>query len=118
MALTEEFKEGKYLVVRRDGTVPDWPHFVIGGDDPCAAAGLRAYADEAQKRGYETEYVESCRELASMFEQRTGGKADPDKGPHRVDLPVVLAMMRHETDVKALDAAMRQLAARLPPDRA
>jgi hypothetical protein len=30
-AKTEEFSEGKYLVVHRDGTTPDWPHFVIGG---------------------------------------------------------------------------------------
>lgn len=29
-AKTVEFSEGKFLVVRRDGSVPHWPHFVIG----------------------------------------------------------------------------------------
>lgn len=29
-------KEGKYLVQRRDGTVPDWPWFVLGARDPIA----------------------------------------------------------------------------------
>lgn len=28
-AKTKEFSEGKFLVVRRDGTTPEWPHFVI-----------------------------------------------------------------------------------------
>ena len=27
-------KEGKFLVTRRDGTIPKWPHFVLGGRDP------------------------------------------------------------------------------------
>lgn len=98
-AKTKEFSEGKYLVVRRDGTVPKWPHFVIGGDDPCAAAALRAYADEAEQRGFEMDYVESIRDLADDFEARTGGKADPDKGPHRTDLPLAIAMMRGATDL-------------------
>ena len=40
---TEEFKEGKFLVVRRDGSVPHWPHFVLGARDPGAPTALRAY---------------------------------------------------------------------------
>ena len=102
-ALIEELKEGKYLVVRRDGTVPYWPHFVIGGDDPCAAAALRAYAVEAENRGFAADYVDSVLELANQFEARTGGKADPDAGPHRQDLTIVLAMMRHEVDLAQLE---------------
>jgi len=104
-AKTKEFFEGKYLVIRRDGTVPIWPHFVLGGDDPCAPSALRAYADEAVKRGFEADYVASIRELADDFEKRTGGKADPDKGPHRADLPIAIAMMRREVDLADLDTA-------------
>ena len=100
--MTEEYSEGKYLVVRRDGTVPTWPHFVIGGDDPCAPFALRAYADEAERREFDPEYVESLRVLANNFAQRTGGKADPDAGPHRVDNPAVIKLMRGEGDLTGL----------------
>jgi hypothetical protein len=37
-AKTDEFHEGKFLVVRRDGSVPHWPHFVLGARDPVAAS--------------------------------------------------------------------------------
>ena len=40
--------EGKYLVKRRDGTVVEWPSFVLGARDPHAAAALRAYADSVE----------------------------------------------------------------------
>ena len=36
LAKTEEFSEGKFLVVRRDGSIPHWPHFVLGARDPAA----------------------------------------------------------------------------------
>ena len=111
-AKTTEFSEGKYLVVRRDGTVPPWPHFVIGGYDPCARAALKAYADEAEHRGLDPAYVESIRELADDFAElaeaarghaeATGEKgADPDAPPHRKDNPAVLAMMRGEGDLSS-----------------
>lgn len=106
-AKTEEFSEGKYLVVRRDGTVPEWPHFVMGGFDPCVPAGLRAYADEAERRGYDPEYVASIRELAGDFERlsatpRAVAIADPDAPPHRRDNPSVIAMMRGHGDLQSL----------------
>lgn len=41
--------EGKYLVKRRDGTVPEWPSFVLGAKDPMAPAALLAYAREVRK---------------------------------------------------------------------
>jgi hypothetical protein len=117
-AKTEEFSEGKYLVVRRDGTTPDWPHFVIGGDDPCAAAALRAYSNEAHRRGLEADYVHSIDDLASDFERRTGGKADPDKGPHRTDLLLAIAMMRRQTDVAAVSAELDTLRHQLAQSQA
>ena len=30
LAKWKEFSEGKFLVVRRDGSIPWWPHFVLG----------------------------------------------------------------------------------------
>lgn len=98
-AKTKEWPEGKYLVVRRDGTVPRWPHFVLGGDDPSAPAALRAYACDAWSRGLDPEYCRSITELAAEFEVRSGGKPDPDAPPHRTDNPAVLAMMRGEADL-------------------
>jgi len=98
-AKTKEFGEGKYLVVRRDGTIPDWPHFVLGGLDPCVPGALRGYADEAESRNLDPEYVSSIRELADDFEklqaEHKGKEADPDAGPHRKDDPGIIEMMRY-----------------------
>lgn len=110
-AKTEEFSEGKYLVVRRDGTIPKWPHFVIGGDDYAGPAGLHAYAKEARRLGYDPAYCDSILELADDFASRavnaaawaakSGTKgADPDAPPHRKDNPAVIAMMRGEGDLR------------------
>lgn len=88
--------EGKYLVTRRDGTVPEWPNFVIGAKDPAAAVALRAYADEAHRLGYDSTFVGDVRRLADEFEDyRTKhGLGDPDAPPHRKDDPETLAKMR------------------------
>lgn len=67
-AKTDEFSEGKFLVIRRDGTIPQWPHFVLGARDPAAPSTLRAYASEARKLGLDPEYCDSVDELASDFE--------------------------------------------------
>jgi hypothetical protein len=97
--------EGKFLVVRRDGTVPAWPWFVLGARDPAAPAALRAYADEADrltKTGLAAslgpEYTASVRELAADFEGHriAYGTGDPAAGPHRTDDPTVIAAMRHQ----------------------
>jgi hypothetical protein len=103
---TKEYSEGKYLVVRRDGTIPHWPHFVMGGDDSCAPAALEAYANEAARRGLDPEYVNSIRELAAEWSYRHAtqgtGKADPDAPPHRHDNQAILSLMRHENDLTDL----------------
>lgn len=104
---TDVAPEGKYLVVRRDGTIPTWPHFVLGGDDENSPASLRAYADEGEKNGLDPEYVASVRELADEYETRAiaiangtmPGKPDPDAPPHRKDNPAVVAMMRGVGDL-------------------
>ena len=95
-AKTKEFSEGKFLVVRRDGTVPHWPHFVLGARDPAVPATLRFYADLCEKQGSDAEYVASLRELADDFERyrATAGNGDREAAPHRTDNPSVLAAMR------------------------
>ena len=62
-----ETPEGKYLVKRRDGSIPEWPNFVIGAKDPAAPAALRAYAKEAERLGYNTAYVVDLYDLADQI---------------------------------------------------
>lgn len=104
-AKTEEFSEGKFLVVRRDGTVPAWPYFVLGARDPAAPAALRAYADAAEQgmrlghsQRFDEDYIASIRELADDFERyrHQEGLGDPAAPPHRKDDPEVLRAMRGE----------------------
>jgi hypothetical protein len=89
-------REGKFLVKRRDGTVPMWPWFVLGARDPAAGAALRAYADEAERLGMDPEYVADVRALASEFEEwlEEAGPGDPDAPRHRKDDPATIAEMR------------------------
>ena len=96
-ALTEEFSEGKYLVVRRDGTVPHWPHFVLAASDPATPEALRAYAAISQRMGMEADYVHGVLDLADQFAIYYEGlaqKGDPEAGPHRKDDPNVIHAMR------------------------
>lgn len=95
-AKTAEYSEGKFLVVRRDGTVPAWPHFVLGARDPATPAALRAYAEAADDLGYDPEYAASIRELADDFEEYrlSQGNGDADAAPHRTDQADVLSAMR------------------------
>jgi hypothetical protein len=95
---TKDLSEGKFLVVRRDGSAPAWPHFVLGARDPAAPFALHAYAEAAGTLGYDPEYVASIRELATDFEayRLREGNGDADAAPHRKDDPLVLAAMRGE----------------------
>jgi hypothetical protein len=88
--------EGKYLVQRRDGTVVEWPSFVLGARDEAAEEALYAYATKAQELGYDSEYVEGVRRLAEEFHRYRDvhGQGDPDKGKHRIDDPETVAKMR------------------------
>lgn len=91
-----ETPEGKYLVKRRDGTVVEWPNFVIGAKDPAAPAALRAYADAGQALGFNQEFVDGVRWLADSFEdyRKQHWEGDPDRGRHREDDPTTVAQMR------------------------
>lgn len=88
-------RTGKYLVLRRDNTVPDWPYFVIGAADPAAAAALRAYAVEALRLGMDRAYVTDILGLADEFEQwhAEHEAGDPPAPRHREDDPAVVARL-------------------------
>jgi hypothetical protein len=89
--------EGKYLVKRRDGTVPEWPSFVLGGADPHAAAALRAYADScATDPAVDPGFVAAVRRLADAYDRWRAehGPGDPGMGIHRRDDPATVAEMR------------------------
>lgn len=88
--------EGKYLVQRRDGTVVEWPNFVLGARDPAAPAALLAYAAEAKRLGMPEQYVEDVRGLATEFRlyAEDHGKGDPGRGRHRIDDPATVEKMR------------------------
>lgn len=88
--------EGKYLVTRRDGTIPKWPSFVLGAKDMAAPAALNAYADAAENLGYDPEFVADIRTLADEFKEYCikHGTGDPDAPPHRKDDPATIEKMR------------------------
>lgn len=88
---------GKYLVKRRDGTVVEWPSFVLGGRDPHAEAALRAYADSIEKDpDCHPDLPASIRRRADEFAayRAEHGAGDPTRGLHRKDDPATLEEMR------------------------
>jgi hypothetical protein len=87
--------EGKYLVLRRDGTVPPWPWFVLGAGDEAAVDAVLAYADKGEALGYDPQYVQDLRVMAVEWEawRRDHGKGYPDAVRHRVDDPETVARM-------------------------
>lgn len=91
-----ETPEGKYLVKRRDGSVVEWPNFVIGAKDPAAPKALLAYAREAERLGMNMDYVNGVIRLAQQFHEYrlVVGEGDPDRGRHRIDDPATIAEMR------------------------
>jgi hypothetical protein len=87
----------KYLVVRRDGSVPDFPYLVIGARDPAAPAALRAYADEAERLGIgDPEWWADIRGQALDFERYRAahGNGDPEAPQHRPDDPGTVARFK------------------------
>lgn len=92
-----ETPEGKYLVMRRDGSIPPWPSFVLGGADPHAAVALRAYADSCDTDpAIDKGFIAAVRRWADEYDRwrQVHGNGDPGMGKHRTDNVVVLAAMR------------------------
>jgi hypothetical protein len=102
-----ETPEGKYLVKRRDGTVPEWPSFVLGAADPVAESSLLAYCKEvcfllvcapemAAKLGFTPEFARSVHGWVLKFREyrQAHGEGDPGMGRHRQDDPATVAEMQ------------------------
>ena len=92
-----ETPEGKYLVRRRDGTVPPWPSFVLGGADPHAEKALRAYADSCESDpAIDPRFIAAVRRWADEFQRWRAehGHGDPGMGAHRIDDPATIEEMR------------------------
>ena len=85
----------KFLVQRRDGTVPEWPWLVIAAADPVAPYALHAYAEEARRLGLDSEYCDQVDALADRFDEwrRSNHMGDPDAPAHRPDDPNVVALI-------------------------
>jgi hypothetical protein len=90
-----ETREGKYLVQRRDGTVPEWPYFVVGAADPAAPWALMAYAKRAEELGMDPQYVSDLYDLAAEFDawRKAHGAGNPDGKRHRIDDQATVAKM-------------------------
>ena len=92
----EETPEGKYLVQRRDGTIPEWPWFVLGARDPAAHAALFAYAEEARRLEMDPDYVNDIRQMAIEWREDILDRepGDPDAPPHLKDDPDIINKMK------------------------
>lgn len=90
----------KYLVLRRDNTVPDWPYLVLGAADPSSPTAIRALAADARERGKDPEYCDDLVGLAGDFEEwlRENPEGDPDAPPHRTDDPAVVSRLKRGTE--------------------
>ena len=92
----EATQEGKYLVKRRDGTIPVWPSFVLGARDPAAAAALRSYSKAAKANGIDLQYCTEVMTLAAQFDEYRAvhGVGEPDTGYDLIDDPDIVAEMQ------------------------
>jgi hypothetical protein len=89
-------EEGKYLVIRRDGTVVEWPHFVMGARDPIVPWALRVYALVSVLYLRDLQYAASVWRLARDFRKyrKAHGAGDPNAPRHRPDDAYTIARMR------------------------
>jgi len=91
----DKTKGGKYLVVRRDGSIPAWPWFVLGARDPAAPFALIAYASACEDLGMDPVYVSDLRALSSQFSRYAEdyGHGDPAAPPEGKDNPAVVSAL-------------------------
>lgn len=91
----EKTRGGKYLVVRRDGSIPAWPWFVLGARDPAAPFALSAYASACEDDGMDPVYVQDVRALSGQFYAyaREHGQGDPTAPPESKDNPAIVSAL-------------------------
>jgi hypothetical protein len=96
-----ESMKDKFLVIRRDGTVPAWPWLVLGGRDPWAIEAARAYADAAERGGGDPDYIAHIRSMVTEMEEF------PKDGDHEFgpDDPAIIQVMRDARGGKVFIAA-------------
>jgi hypothetical protein len=80
----------KFLVIRRDGTVPEWPWFVLGGRSPWSLEAAKAYLGAAERGGADEAHLEAIRGIVAAMEAHPKG-GDHEFGP---DDPSILQVMR------------------------
>jgi hypothetical protein len=96
--------QGKYLIVRRDGTSPAWNNlaFVLGPRDPHAAAAIMGYVESMMKeKGHDEAYCKALLELASSYDdyQKEHGEGDPTAPPWRAEAHDVMTALQGDTSV-------------------
>jgi hypothetical protein len=85
----------KFLVRRRDGSIPEWPWLVMGARDPAAPAAIRFYANACFQLQMDPEYVSDLYKLADEWDayRHEHGNGDPDAAVHRTDDPDIAALL-------------------------
>lgn len=59
--------ENRYQVIKRINPLKELDCIVLEFDDPIARVGIKAWAEEMKKQGYETVYNEIMTKLASTL---------------------------------------------------
>lgn len=100
----------KYIVLRRDGTLPPWPLFVLSLGDAAAEPALRAYIEHCQTQDYDPDYLEFLRMLEEeglSYRTETPVRERPDgMQPDRETHPLVAALLETGDLSQALAAAL------------
>lgn len=84
----------KYLVARRDGSIPVAPWFVLLATDRAAPVGLKAYAAHCRALGVDPEYCDNVERKAAEFEAyRETNNTDARQTTERLDDEDVVALI-------------------------
>ena len=96
---------GKYLLVRRDGTVPAWCNlaYVLGPRDPATPIALRAIANHAmeESKNPDLDYVQSLLDRADECDRyrEQHGAGDPKSHPWRTEAHDVMSALAGNNSV-------------------
>lgn len=96
--------QGKYLLVRRDGTSPHWNNlaFVLGPRDPHAQVAVIAYVESMMKDPkHDKAYCEALLRLAESYDdyQSEHGLGEPAAHPWRPEAHDVMTALHGDNSV-------------------